>query len=307
MLGSKSLCKWSNLMRRAAKTTILATAAATVVLAAAVLYSLDFATGQSAPNESTHAPTSSEKVLLGIGDRLKISFFEPINMPDTRPADGSGAESQGALRTFYQRMDLSGEYLIDQDGALSIPLLGRLQVEGRELNAVRADLAASFSSVMQRTADVNVTIIDRSPVYVVGPVKKPGAYKYTPGMIVLHAVALAGGIDRGDGNLSSVVEGVREIGRLRTAADQVRRLLARRARLRRSAMASRLYRYPFSSQSSATSPAFAPSWQRRGRFYKSSKPDITNKRPRSPRSSRQRTMKWTRSRANLTRWTLRRT
>jgi polysaccharide biosynthesis/export protein ExoF len=231
MFRSKSLYIWSNLMRGATKTTLLATVAATVVLAATALYSLDFATGQSAPNRSTPAPTSSEKVPLGIGDRLKISFFEPINMPDMRAADGSGAESQGALRTFYQRMDLSGEYLIDQDGALSIPLLGRLQVEGRELDAVRADLAASFSSVMQRTADVNVTIIERSPVYVVGPVKKPGAYKYTPGMIVLHAIALAGGLDRGDGNLSSRIEGAREMGRLRTAADQVRRLVARRARL----------------------------------------------------------------------------
>jgi polysaccharide biosynthesis/export protein ExoF len=231
MFRSKSLYKWSNLMCRATKTTLLAIVAATVVLVAAVLYSQDFATGQSAPSGSTPAPTSSEKVPLGIGDRLKISFFEPINMPDVRPAVGSGVESQGALRTFYQRMDLSGEYLIDQDGALSIPLLGRLQVEGRELDAVRADLAASFSSVMQRTADVNVTVIERSPVYVVGPVKKPGAYKYTPGMIVLHAIALAGGLDRGDSNLSSRIEGVREMGRLRTAADQVRRLLARRARL----------------------------------------------------------------------------
>ena len=38
--------------------------------------------------------------------------------------------------------------------------------------------------------------LERQPVYVLGPVKNPGAYKYAPGMTVLHAVALAGGLDR---------------------------------------------------------------------------------------------------------------
>ena len=62
---------------------------------------------------------------------------------------------------------------------------------------VRADLAVSFTTVIGRSANTDVKISDRSPIYVVGPVKNPGAYKYVPGMIVLHAMALAGGLDRG--------------------------------------------------------------------------------------------------------------
>jgi hypothetical protein len=50
-------------------------------------------------------------------------------------------------------------------------------------------------------------------------------------MIVLHAIALAGGIDRGDGNLSGMIEGAREMERLRSVTLQVKQLLARRARL----------------------------------------------------------------------------
>ena len=61
-------------------------------------------------------------------------------------------------------------------------------------------LAVSFTSVIGRSANIDVKILERSPIYVVGPVKNPGAYKYVPGMIVLHALALAGGLDRGEGS-----------------------------------------------------------------------------------------------------------
>jgi protein involved in polysaccharide export with SLBB domain len=84
---------------------------------------------------------------------------------------------------------------------------------------------------MGRSVDVNVTIVERPPIYVVGPVKNPGAYKYLPGMIVLHAIALAGGLDRGQERLLGIIESVREMERSRGKADQVKRLLARRARL----------------------------------------------------------------------------
>src|SRR5215470_7280407 len=69
--------------------------------------------------------TSPGKALLGIGNKLKISFFETIDVASAKPGDRSSVEPQGTLRTFYQRMDLSGEYAIEEDGVISIPLLGR--------------------------------------------------------------------------------------------------------------------------------------------------------------------------------------
>ena len=97
---------------------------------------------------------------------------------------------------------------------------------------MRTDLAVSFAAVTGRSANIDVKISDRLPIYVVGPVKNPGAYKYVPGMIVLHAIALAGGLDRGEGSLSSMIEGAREVERLRRASFQIKQLLARRARPR---------------------------------------------------------------------------
>jgi hypothetical protein len=85
--------------------------------------------------------------------------------------------------------------------------------------------------MMGRSANIEVKIAERSPVYVLGGVKNPGSYKHIPGMIVLHAVALAGGLDRGDSSLTSVIEGAREMERLHNATAQVKQLLVRRARL----------------------------------------------------------------------------
>jgi protein involved in polysaccharide export with SLBB domain len=206
-----------------------------VLIATAVLGG-DAASGQVASpqrravNDSAPAPISPAKLSLEIGDKLKISFYEMIDVAAMKQGGRDGADPQGALRTFYQRMDLTGDYTIEQDGAISIPLLGRFQIEGRALDEVRADLAVSFTTVIGRSANIDVKIVDRSPVYVVGPVKNPGAYKYVPGMIVLHALALAGGLDRGEG-VSGMVEGAREMERLRTMTLQTKQLLARRARL----------------------------------------------------------------------------
>jgi protein involved in polysaccharide export with SLBB domain len=204
---------------------------ATVVLGGEVAYGQATLPQRRAADSSTPVPTASAKLPLEIGDQLKISFYETIDLGAMKQSGRDAAQPQGTLRTFYQRMDLSGDYTVEQDGAISIPLLGRFQVEGRALDDVRADLAVSFTAVIGRSANIDVKIFDRSPIYVVGPVKNPGAYKYVPGMIVLHAIALAGGLDRGEGNLSGMIEGAREVERLRSTTLELKQLLAHRARL----------------------------------------------------------------------------
>jgi polysaccharide biosynthesis/export protein ExoF len=226
---SKPLQQWSGPMRAIIRNFAMALVA-TAMLGGYMAYGQDIAPRRAVEN-STVAATSPASLPLGIGDKLKISFYETIDIQAVKQGSRDGAEPQGPLRTFYQRMDLSGDYAIEQDGAISIPLLGRFQADGRALDDVRGDLAVSFTSVMKRSANIDVKILDRSPIYVVGAVKNPGAYKHVPGMIVLHAVALAGGLDRGEGNISGMIEGARETERLRSLTLQVKQLLARRSRL----------------------------------------------------------------------------
>ena len=176
----------------------------------------------AAARSPSPTPPRPVRLLLGIGDRLKIGFYESID---------AGSNGQDRLASFYQRMDLSGDYTVEQDGSISIPILGPFQVEGRALDDLRADLAAAFLTAVGRSANVDARIVDRSPVYVVGSVKTPGAYKFAPGMIVLQAVALAGGLGRDGENAPGMIEGAREMERLRIAALKLEQLLARRARL----------------------------------------------------------------------------
>jgi protein involved in polysaccharide export with SLBB domain len=149
---------------------LLRTVAVMVVVAAFVTCGLRPSAQEVVATRAAVGPT------LSVGDRAKITFFEMMDVPN--------AESeQPALRTFYQRMDLTGEYSVEPDGSVSFPRLGRFVVAGRSVPDVQADLATVFERVMGHGCDVNLTIVERQPVYVVGPVKSPGAYKYVPGMI----------------------------------------------------------------------------------------------------------------------------
>ena len=197
-------------------------------------------------------PNSSPSALrFTIGDRVKIGVYELI-----RIAGGGPGGLEGSPRTFYQRQDIGGDYAVEQDGFVTLPLLGRLQAEGRSAAEVATDLKASFTTVFGREADVDVRIIDRPPVYVVGRVKNPGAYRYAPGMIVLQAIALAGGEDFGPDNLANAVEASREMERANVAALQFEDLVTRRTRLQAERDGALTMASAFGA--SATSPPPSP-------------------------------------------------
>jgi exopolysaccharide production protein ExoF len=217
--------------RRNAFPLMVAVMATGLSFAAGASWARDIGVERATPGRAAPPPLSSRAAPLGIGDKLKVAFFETIDVGSAKHGERAGADAQGALRTFFQRMDLSGDYVIGPDGEISIPLLGQFSAEGRPVEALRVDLAAAFLNVMGRPADISVMVTERPPVYVVGAVKSAGAYKHVPGMIVLQAIALAGGHDRGEAGAVSLIESVREMERVNKAADQLRRLLARRVRL----------------------------------------------------------------------------
>jgi hypothetical protein len=101
--------------------TLAMAVTASLALAGDVAYGRDLPPRKPAMEEVTRTSTLSMKEPLGIGDRLKISFYETIDVGGTRQSGRQGGEPQGALRTFYQRMDLSGDYTVEQNGDLNPP------------------------------------------------------------------------------------------------------------------------------------------------------------------------------------------
>ncbi|WP_420970689.1 polysaccharide biosynthesis/export family protein [Bradyrhizobium sp. B120] len=166
--------------------------------------------------------------LCAIGDKLTIAFYERVDAEE----DKWGRSSSSALRGLVQRPELSGPYTVQEDGTISVPLLGTIRVADRSTQQVRTDLAESFDRLLGRKGVVNILSNERSPIYVLGPVKNPGSYKFVSGMTVLHAMALAGGLDRGSSEPWQKIEAVREILKRSASADAMLKLLARAAVLK---------------------------------------------------------------------------
>ena len=166
--------------------------------------------------------------LLRRGDKVQIVFYEKLDDAD----DKWRGRAQAVPRGFHQRTELSGEYLVQDDGTISLPLLGRVDVGNRGQDNVLATLSKSFEELIERKGYVTIVGVEHQPIFVMGPVKTPGSFKFTPGMTVLHALALAGGMRQTEPEAWQHVENGREVERLQRSLDRVKRLLARTSVLR---------------------------------------------------------------------------
>ena len=154
---------------------------------------------------------------LAIGDKIKIMFLERIG-------GGAGDNSPQSMNVV-ERVELTGDYTLQLDGNIYLPVLGSQKIAGLGLTEVQTHLQASFQDMFGKEARVSLSIIEREPVYVFGKVARPGTYEYTPGMTVLHALARAGGTQNAE--RSDIYESVRETQRLEQALEKQKRIQAR--------------------------------------------------------------------------------
>ena len=179
-------------------------------------------------NSATHGVFGSA---LKIGDKLRLVFYEHFQ-DDVDKWSGNSRTPDGG---FHQFTELCGDYVIQEDGALSLPILGRFAASGIDGSQVIANVTQAFTSLLGRNGIVNLISVEHPPVFVVGAVRAPGAFKYWQGMTVLHAVALAGGAKAPDREAWQSVESVRETERLQRSLARVKRLLVRTSVLRAAA------------------------------------------------------------------------
>jgi len=96
--------------------------------------------------------------------------------------------------TVFGEKDMSGEFDVDDTGALPIPLAGSVSVKDKTPREVEKALEAQLTrGGLIRDPKVNVAVVKYRPIYILGEVQRPGAYPYQSGITVLNAVALAGG------------------------------------------------------------------------------------------------------------------
>jgi len=163
-----------------------------------------------------------------VGDELKLSFYEPLKMPDKTDWTSIG-KPQLPGPSYYLHPELSGEYSIQSDWTISIPMIGTVVVAHRNPKEVEADLTNAFRKIIGHPGYVSISLVKREPLYIIGPVKQQGAYKFRPGLTPLSLVALAGGMRRDQENDSAVVDAVREAGKETGDTDRLSSLLAQNA------------------------------------------------------------------------------
>lgn len=187
-------------------------ASATTAFPVRMLGGLCLALALAAP-----AAAFAEEYRLGVMDKLRI-----------RVAEWQTAE--GAIRDWSA---VSGDYSIGADGALSLPFIGTLPADGR----TTAELAEEIGRKMQvlfglkDLPSASVEIAEYRPVYLAGEVQTPGAYPYAPGLTVLKAVSLGGGLKRADPGQRFARDFLRSEGEAAVQLAERNRLLIRRARI----------------------------------------------------------------------------
>jgi polysaccharide biosynthesis/export protein ExoF len=148
---------------------------------------------------------SPESYQLDAGDHLNVRFYDR-----------------------FDRDDLNGDYVIGESGQVRLPRIGIFSARSRTTAELERDIRAAVESKGEKLGYFSIEVIRCRPYYIVGLVDRPGPYPFLPGLTVVHAVSLAGGLYRPSASAAEVLREKRELteitGRLAEA-------LARRARL----------------------------------------------------------------------------
>jgi len=115
------------------------------------------------------------------------------------PALGTGdstyeldAGDQIKINVFNQP-DLSGDFQLDGDGRIFMPLIGFVEARGLTSAELEARLVDRLKPDYLVNPRVFIQVVNYRPYYLIGEVQKTGAFPYVAGMTYMTAIANAGG------------------------------------------------------------------------------------------------------------------
>ena len=95
--------------------------------------------------------------------------------------------------TVYNEPSLTGEFWVNPDGTISLPLIGNVSAKGKQVAQIAADAERLFGDGYLREPKVAMEVVIFRPFYILGEVSAPGQYPYATGMTAMNAVATAKG------------------------------------------------------------------------------------------------------------------
>lgn len=117
---------------------------------------------------STRAPSEPALYIVGPSDALSI--------------------------TVYDQPQLSGRYMVQPDGTLTFPLLGRVKVGGLAVQAIENEMRDRLTKGYLKNPQVAVSVESyrSQQIFVLGEVRAPGGFQFTGSMTLIEALAHAG-------------------------------------------------------------------------------------------------------------------
>jgi protein involved in polysaccharide export with SLBB domain len=166
---------------------------------------------------------ASEAYRLGPGDHLEVK------VSDFRAGTGEAYQW-----TAFASVG-AADFVVAPDGRLSLPVIGEIDAAGKTTAYLEQAIADKLQAKAGLTTkpDASVQVVRFRPFYVVGIIDKPGEYDYRPGLTVLQAVGIAGGLEHTttDALLGFIKDALTSRGDLRVLAADLISLRARQARL----------------------------------------------------------------------------
>lgn len=93
----------------------------------------------------------------------------------------------------YDEPTLTGDFVIDPSGYVSLPVVGTMKVAGMTPAQLQERLVTALQGAHLKNPGVTVEVSEFRPFYILGEVDKPGAYPYVGGLNIMSAIAIAGG------------------------------------------------------------------------------------------------------------------
>jgi protein involved in polysaccharide export with SLBB domain len=163
-------------------------------------------------------PVGAADYLLGPQDKVRIKAYE----------------WRASRDEIFEWEGLNDEFTVGAAGTLSLPFAGEVRAAGTTTGELATSIADRIRSELglSRRPDTSVEIVQFRPFYIVGQVDHPGEFRYRPGLTVLQALSIAGGLQKlNDGLMRVERDAISARGDLQVLGAQAANLRARRARL----------------------------------------------------------------------------
>lgn len=137
-----------------------------VSIGAVVLAACSTGPEKGDPQELTQAGMGMMGYKLGSGDEIKV--------------------------TVYDEPELSGPFVVDGQGSISMSLIGQIEVVNLSLTEMSRLIETKLKDGWLKDPKVTAELVKGRPYYILGEVNRPGEYPFVSGLTMMNAIASAG-------------------------------------------------------------------------------------------------------------------